>query len=1029
MDGSHDLPAEALLAHDAFLRRLARQLVGDDAGADDLVQDTWLAALRRPAGGDRGWLATIARNLLRNRHRDDTLRRIREAESAQDDWVVPAADVVARESVRQDLVNTVLALDEPYRSTVLLHFFEGLTSSAIGARAGVSAGTVRSRLKRGLDLLRGRLDARHGDRQTWVVGLLPWLRRTEPVLVGVAGGMIAMVMQKKVMLVALGVACAAALAVALTRGDEAAPNTARTGGSESASVTVAIPGDGLEPAEDVATRTEVAREPAAAPRFATARVVDAVTHEPVAGAQVYWHEGPSGSGMHAVLTDDRAARAASQSATTDSDGRARVPLPADWRRLFAREGERWGHAILRSAGEDPAEIALEHDSTVVAQVIGPDGRGLSDVPVVMANPGSEGDLLYARNAMPTDARGFARFEHAQEFFRPQDRRRVVIGLDLPLPARVQSPIDLTAASAEPVLLRVPAHGSAVIRLADASGEPYVPPGGVQLGIDVTAIDGARCSGTRSSTFLYESRLDLAPVGLGLRLRIRVESDWANGSIEVDGPTRDGERKEFVVPLEMRPILVGRLLDAQGRVLVRTNIQCLHVGTEVGTTFVHTETDDLGRFRVPVPELFDNPSAGRIMIVRRAQTEADAAQVRVALDALPNAKQNDLGDVVLRAAPVVLAGTVVDVTGAPVGGAALRIDNHAGNSKWSCQTTNRVTTAPDGSFAVRGAVSARRVSFVCTADGFAGVEQDFEPGTEHLTILMRGAGAIEAAVELPGDFDADSWNVTLTEDATGDRTTMSFHVCVREGRLHWDEVGIGRASIEMMPAGSFLPVARVDGIEVRPGETTTLEPIDLRGKVHPLRLTVRDPSGDLVPDAVAWLDPGTPRTGRWAASRAAGGRLELHITTEAADVGVTAPGYGIVTLRGVTQDREVELPRGMPIDIELTGPAWRDGELELRAELDVPDHHGGHRFFWSTASPFVVTDGPPARLGEERVRISQPGSTRLHVPVPGRYRLRLLAHPDLVARPWPLDIPTIEVEPGSPARVVVRYTAADLAKLP
>src|SRR5690606_23864875 len=47
------------------LRRLARALTADDATADDLVQDTWVAALRNPPGEDRPvrpWLSTVMRN-------------------------------------------------------------------------------------------------------------------------------------------------------------------------------------------------------------------------------------------------------------------------------------------------------------------------------------------------------------------------------------------------------------------------------------------------------------------------------------------------------------------------------------------------------------------------------------------------------------------------------------------------------------------------------------------------------------------------------------------------------------------------------------------------------------------------------------------------------------------------------------------------------------------------------------------------------------------------------------------------------
>lgn len=59
---------EQLLAHADWVRALARALVADPAGADDLVQETWLAALDRPpahAQDLRAWLGTVLRNLAR----------------------------------------------------------------------------------------------------------------------------------------------------------------------------------------------------------------------------------------------------------------------------------------------------------------------------------------------------------------------------------------------------------------------------------------------------------------------------------------------------------------------------------------------------------------------------------------------------------------------------------------------------------------------------------------------------------------------------------------------------------------------------------------------------------------------------------------------------------------------------------------------------------------------------------------------------------------------------------------------------
>ena len=72
------------------------------------------------------------------------------------------------------LAGLVIELVEPYRSTILLRFFEGLSAAEIAHREGVPPGTVRWRLKRGLDQLRAELDRSHaGSRQAWQLALAP----------------------------------------------------------------------------------------------------------------------------------------------------------------------------------------------------------------------------------------------------------------------------------------------------------------------------------------------------------------------------------------------------------------------------------------------------------------------------------------------------------------------------------------------------------------------------------------------------------------------------------------------------------------------------------------------------------------------------------------------------------------------------------------------------------------------------------------------------------------------------------------
>lgn len=164
---------DELLAHSAWVRGVAASLVRDAADADDVVQSTWLTALQRPPTSDTnlaGWLATVARNIVRKRARTEGRRTTRE-QAAPDRSEAEASpeSVVERAELQQMIATLVLDLAEPFRSTLLLHFFDELSPSEIATRQGIPAATVRSRLKRGLDDLRGRLDrVNDGKRRAWL---------------------------------------------------------------------------------------------------------------------------------------------------------------------------------------------------------------------------------------------------------------------------------------------------------------------------------------------------------------------------------------------------------------------------------------------------------------------------------------------------------------------------------------------------------------------------------------------------------------------------------------------------------------------------------------------------------------------------------------------------------------------------------------------------------------------------------------------------------------------------------------------
>jgi len=177
------LRPEDLLAHASWLRRLALGLVGGAADPEDLVQATYLAALRSPPEGDlpiRRWLAQVLRNVWKMRVRGATRRAFRETEFATTEYADGATSpeaLLARFQTQRLLGDLVAELEELYRSTVLLRYQEGLSSAEIARMQSVPPGTVRWRLMTGLEKLRASLDAKNeGNRRAWVLMLVPFAK-------------------------------------------------------------------------------------------------------------------------------------------------------------------------------------------------------------------------------------------------------------------------------------------------------------------------------------------------------------------------------------------------------------------------------------------------------------------------------------------------------------------------------------------------------------------------------------------------------------------------------------------------------------------------------------------------------------------------------------------------------------------------------------------------------------------------------------------------------------------------------------
>ena len=139
------------------LRRYARALTGDRAGADDLVQDTLERALSRlhlwRQGSDlRAWLFTIMHNIFVNQIRS---RARRQHEALENE---PAADALRAADPDwlelRDLERALARLPDEQRAVMLLVGLEQFTYDEAARVLGVPIGTVMSRLSRARERLR-----------------------------------------------------------------------------------------------------------------------------------------------------------------------------------------------------------------------------------------------------------------------------------------------------------------------------------------------------------------------------------------------------------------------------------------------------------------------------------------------------------------------------------------------------------------------------------------------------------------------------------------------------------------------------------------------------------------------------------------------------------------------------------------------------------------------------------------------------------------------------------------------------------
>ena len=130
---------------------------------DDLAQDVFIMALRRlstlrETESFGPWLAAIARNLANDYHR----RSVPEDQLTDDTTATYSASGRSggdHEGLATEILEAVRSLPDAYRETLILRLVEGMTGPEIAARTGLTHGSVRVNLHRGMEQLRAKLNS------------------------------------------------------------------------------------------------------------------------------------------------------------------------------------------------------------------------------------------------------------------------------------------------------------------------------------------------------------------------------------------------------------------------------------------------------------------------------------------------------------------------------------------------------------------------------------------------------------------------------------------------------------------------------------------------------------------------------------------------------------------------------------------------------------------------------------------------------------------------------------------------------
>lgn len=580
-------------------------------------------------------------------------------------------------------------------------------------------------------------------------------------------------------------------------------------------------------------------------------VLDAITHEPAAGAEVRWandaelglpaHPAEFGVWYDFGRIDRRVEPVLSPKvgrlATADEHGIARIDTRIFPGRVSAILGERSGSVDVGERTTSPIWVYLTEQRVIPIQVVDGAGVPVPGVPVSLR----EAPVIDESSELwlgVTDESGLLRAELAKPRKPDSAGWTVYACLEIPLDRPVSARVDLRTPPTEPLKLVLPPCGSVVVGVREEGGRTAHRYTVTLRGAPSREIIAPDSDAHRFETdIVHDGAAHFPFVGLGLDVYPAASRTNDYVQMRRRGPRAAGEVVR--VDLELagnEPEVTGRFLTDAGEPLRERLVQIVF-HSEQGARFLYPiVTDPDGRFRffASVPE---RPGlTGSLLAMPIGIGPGEGGAVQTVIDAEKLDVAHDLGDLFVVPPRVIGAGLVVDDVGEPVPWPQVAVFAPSTGSENGWYPNDRLRSTPhaDGTFEIRASTEFARVRVLARAPFRAESDPvEFEPGARDVRLVTARGCQIAGRVLVDEGVYENAIQVHAIGPGPRVEAKPYRQSRVQRGAFEIGPIAPGRYDLEFRRGTKAELIHRIDGIDVPPAGKAVdarLDAIDLRGKM-------------------------------------------------------------------------------------------------------------------------------------------------------------------------------------------------------